>query len=122
LATREATDVTGHLAPACGVADQDHVFQIERFDELREVVGIGVHPVASPGLARTAMTATVMCDGAKAVGRHEDRLVVPGVCIAVGGNDSGTDRRKPQDPAASDVGLPAEAGFTQHEHRPEKRG
>jgi hypothetical protein len=29
---------------------------------------------------------------------------------------------KPQDPAASDVGLPAKAGFTQHEHRPEKRG
>jgi hypothetical protein len=42
--------------------------------------------------------------------------------IAVGGNDSDTARTKPQDPAASDVGLPAKAGFTQHEHRPEKRG
>jgi hypothetical protein len=28
-----------------------------------------------------AMAATVMRDGAKAVGRHEDRLVVPGVGI-----------------------------------------
>ena len=42
--------------------------------------------------------------------------------IAARGNDSGTDRTKPQDPAAHSVGLPAKAGFAQHEHRPEKRG
>src|SRR5512135_565795 len=76
-----ATDVPGHLAATGGVADENRVFQIERFDELREVVRIGVHLVTGPGLARTAMPPTVMRDGAKTVGRHEDRLVVPGVGI-----------------------------------------
>jgi hypothetical protein len=74
-----ATDATGHLAPSCGVADADHAVEIERFDEFREVVGVGVHVVAGPWLTRTAMATAVMCDGAKTVGGHEEQLVVPGV-------------------------------------------
>ena len=76
-----ATDVAGHLAAAGGMADQHGVMQIERFDERRQIVGVGVHVVAVPGLAGSAMAATVMGNGAIAMGGHEEQLVVPGVGI-----------------------------------------
>jgi hypothetical protein len=57
-----APDVAGNFAAASGVADMDRVFQIEFLHELREVIGIGVHVVAAPGLARTAVAAAVMRD------------------------------------------------------------
>ena len=53
--------------------------QIERFDESREVVGVGVHLVAVPGLARAAMTATVMRDAAIAIGCQEEHLRLPAI-------------------------------------------
>src|SRR5437879_2637511 len=61
------------------MAHQHRVFQIERVDECRQIVGVGVQVVAVPGLAGSATAATVMGDGAIAPGGHEERLVVPGV-------------------------------------------
>ena len=63
------------------MADEHHLFQIERFDECREIVGVGIHVVAVPGLAGSAMTATVMSDRAIAMGGYEEHLVVPGVRV-----------------------------------------
>ena len=82
LATRfgaVAADVARDLAAARRVADVDRVLQVERFDERREVVGVGVHVVAVPGLARAAVAAAVVRDAAVAVRRQEDHLVFPGV-------------------------------------------
>ena len=74
-----AADVAGHFAAARGEADQDGALQVERLDELREVVGIGVHVVAVPGLARPAMSAPVMGDAAIAVGGQEHHLGFPAI-------------------------------------------
>ena len=74
-----AADVAGDFAAAGGVADVDRVLQVERFDERREVVGVGVHVVAVPGLARAAVAAAVMGDAAVAAGGQEEHLVLQGV-------------------------------------------
>ena len=62
------------------VADVDCVFQIKRPYELREVVGVGVHVVAVPGLTRSAVSAAVVRDAAVASGGQKKHLVFPGVC------------------------------------------
>ena len=74
-----AADVAGDFAAAGRVADMDRVLQVERFDELRQVVGVGVHVVAVPGLARSAMAAAVMGDAAVAAGGQKEHLVFPGI-------------------------------------------
>src|SRR3989442_6096219 len=76
-----AADVASHLAAAHGMTDQHRLVQIKCVDERRQVVSVVVHVVAVPGLAGSAMAATVMGDGAIAVGGHEERLVVPDVGI-----------------------------------------
>ena len=45
------TDVSGDLAAAGGVADQDRIPQVQRFDDGREIVGIAVHVVVRRWLA-----------------------------------------------------------------------
>jgi len=52
----------GDFTAAGGEAEQYGILQVERVHERREVVGIGVHVVAVPGLAGAAMAATVMGD------------------------------------------------------------
>src|SRR5674476_569738 len=74
-----AADITGNFAAARGEADEDDTFQIELFDEIREVVGIGVHLVATPGLARPAMAATVMGNAAIAVRGQEQHRSLPAI-------------------------------------------
>jgi hypothetical protein len=59
-----AADVACDFAAASGVANVDRVLQVELFDERREVVGVGVHFIAIPWLARSAVTTTVMGDAA----------------------------------------------------------
>src|SRR2546427_9228792 len=76
-----ATDIAGHLTAAGGMADQHRILQIEHFDEHRQIVGVGIHVVAVPGLAGSAMAATVMSYCPIAMGGHEDQLVVPDVGI-----------------------------------------
>ena len=74
-----AANIAGDFAAARGVADVDRVLQVEFFDQRREVVGVGVHVVAVPGLARTAMAAAVMGDAAISAGGQKEHLVFKGV-------------------------------------------
>ena len=55
----------------------DGVLHVEGFDELRQVIGVGVHFVAVPGLARSAMAAAVMGNAAIAVVGEKQHLVFP---------------------------------------------
>jgi hypothetical protein len=75
------TDVARDFSAAGGVPDQDRVPQLELFNEGGEIIGIGVHVVAVPGLARTAMATTIVSDRAISVGCKKDELLVPGVGI-----------------------------------------
>jgi hypothetical protein len=59
------------------VPDVHRVAQVERRDELGEIVGVGVHLVAAPGLTRAAMPAAIVRDAAVAARRQEQHLVVP---------------------------------------------
>src|SRR5712692_10192455 len=52
---------------------------MERFDERREIVRVGVHLVAIPGLARSAMAPPVMRDAAEPICGQKHHLVFPGV-------------------------------------------
>src|SRR5450755_270655 len=76
-----ATDVAGHLAAPGGMTDHDHVAQIEHGDERGEIVSVGIHIVATRGLAGSSMAAPIMSDGTIAMGDEEHHLVVPGVGI-----------------------------------------
>jgi len=53
----------------------DRVFQIERFGEGREIVGVGVHVIAVPRLAGAAMPAPVMRDATVTVRCQKKHLV-----------------------------------------------
>src|SRR5713226_1635911 len=57
----------------------DRVLQVERFNQRREVVGVGVHLVAIPGLAGPSMAAAVMRDAAISAVGQKQHLVFPGV-------------------------------------------
>ncbi|MCY1369858.1 hypothetical protein D9M69_569160 [compost metagenome] len=74
-----ARDVARDVAAAHREARQDHVFQVERFDQLGDVVGEGVVVVAGPGLAGAAETAAVERDDAVAALGEEQHLGVPHV-------------------------------------------
>jgi len=63
------------------VADERGAVQAERFDELRQIVGVRVHVVAVPWLARTAVAATIVGDAAIAVERQVDHLVFPRIGV-----------------------------------------
>src|ERR1039457_6172493 len=76
-----ATDIAGDFATTRGEADQSREFEVERFHESREVISVGFHVVASPGLAGAAMATTVMGDRAIAVGCQEDHLGLPAIGI-----------------------------------------
>ncbi len=70
-------DVTGNFSAAGGVANVDCVLQIKLFGEGREIVGIGVHVVAVPGLGGAAVPSPVMRDDAKTLLAEEQHLSVP---------------------------------------------
>jgi hypothetical protein len=53
--------------------------QIEMVDELGEIVGVSVHVVALPRLARATVAASIMRDAAVAVRSEEEHLVLEGV-------------------------------------------
>jgi hypothetical protein len=74
-------DVPDDLAAAGGVADQGQVAQVEGVDQAGEVVGVGVHLVAAPGLAGAAVPAPVVRDGAVAVLGEEQGSGLPRVGV-----------------------------------------
>ena len=76
-----AADVSHDFAAAGGMADEHDIAQVERLDHGGEVVGVVVHRVAVPGLARPAVPTPVMGDRAVAVRRHQQQLRIPGVRV-----------------------------------------
>ena len=60
----------------------DRVLQVERFDQRRQIVGIGVHIIAGPRLAGAAMAATIMGDAAIAALGQKEHLVLPGIRVS----------------------------------------
>jgi hypothetical protein len=72
-------DIAGDFAAAGGMPDVDDMLQVELGDQFIEVVGIGVHVVAVPGLAGAAVTATVVGDATIAAGGEEEHLILEGV-------------------------------------------
>ncbi|KAG0900219.1 hypothetical protein G6F32_017344 [Rhizopus arrhizus] len=61
------------------MADQDRVLQVQRVDHRGQVVGVGIHVVAVPGLAGAAVAAAVVRNHAIAALPHEQHLRVPGI-------------------------------------------
>src|SRR6266567_2885796 len=57
----------------------DRALEIELLDQHREVVGVSVHLVAVPRLARTTVTAPVMGDATVPVRGEKRHLVLEGV-------------------------------------------
>ena len=74
-----AAKVADDLAPAGRVTDQGHLAQVEFRHQFRQVVGIGVHVVAAPGLVGSPVTAAIMGNAAEAMGSQVRHLILPGV-------------------------------------------
>ena len=74
-----AAEIVRHLAAPGRMADQDQIAQVERLDQLGQIVGVLVHVVAVPGLVGAAMAAAVMGDHAKALLAEEQHLLIPGI-------------------------------------------
>ena len=70
-------NVTGDFTTARGVADVDRVAEVERCDQLGEVIGIGVHVVAVPGLAGAPVASAIVGDTSVSAHRQKDHLVFP---------------------------------------------
>src|SRR5664280_922557 len=59
----------------------DHCLKVKLFYKCIEVVGVSVHIVAIPGLARPAVSAAVMGDAAVSMGTQKQHLVFPSVRV-----------------------------------------
>lgn len=55
-----ASYVRRHLAPAGGEASQTDVLQVQRVNQLRQIVRVMLHIIAIPRLARPAMATLIM--------------------------------------------------------------
>src|ERR1700739_662942 len=68
-------DVPRDFASAHRMAYMNHIVQIERFHDGREIVSEGVHIVAIPRLPRPTMTAAAMCDpSVSLIGQEHHRV------------------------------------------------
>ena len=65
------------FAAAGGMADMHRTLEIKMRRQRREVVGVVIHVVAVPDLARAAVAAPVMRDDAETVVHEEQHLRVP---------------------------------------------
>jgi hypothetical protein len=72
-----ATDVAGDFPAPRGMADHGDFFQIELVKKLCQVVGILIHVIPVPGLARAAMSTAIVRDAAIAVGGEVEHLCLP---------------------------------------------
>src|SRR5882757_3009393 len=68
-------DVASDFTAACGMPNMNGVLEIELLDEFCEIVGVRVHVVAVPRLARTSVAAAVMSNASKATGGEIEHLV-----------------------------------------------
>src|SRR5580692_4389301 len=71
------SDVACNFAPACRVAHMDRIFEVELFSQHCEIVGVGVHVVAVPGLAGAAVASPVVRDDSIAALAEEQHLSIP---------------------------------------------
>ena len=69
------------LAATGRVTDEYDVLQVEVFQELVKVIGVGVHVVSGPGLAGPAVATAVVGDAAVAVVAQEEHLVFPVIAV-----------------------------------------
>lgn len=74
-------DVAGDLAPARREPDERRVAQIERLHQRRQIVGVGVHLVAVPGLRRTPVPAPVVRNAPEPALGQEEHLALPAVAV-----------------------------------------
>src|SRR5450631_1203260 len=74
-----ARDVAGDLTAAGGVADVNRVLEVQRGHQRGEVVSVGVHVVAIPGLTRTAMSTPIVGDAAVSTRCQKENLVLEGI-------------------------------------------
>ena len=70
-------DITGDFTAAGGVAHVNRVLQVELFRELRQIVGVGVHVIAVPGLGGAAMTTAVVGDDSISLLTEKQHLSIP---------------------------------------------
>jgi hypothetical protein len=56
------------------VTDQDGIFEVEVVHQFSQIIGIGLHFIAFPGLAGASMAPAVMSNAAKAMLGEEDHL------------------------------------------------
>src|SRR6201981_1604304 len=76
-----ASDVPHQFTGSGRVADVNGVVEVELLYECREIGGIRIHVIAGPGVARSAVTATIVRNTAVPPIREEHHLVFPGVAI-----------------------------------------
>jgi hypothetical protein len=76
-----AADITRHFAAARRKAEQHRVPDVQVVEQLGQVVGVVVHVVAVPRLARAAVAAAVVGDAAVALAGEEDHLRFPAVRV-----------------------------------------
>jgi hypothetical protein len=55
----------------------DRVREVELLGQLHQVVGVGVHVIAGPGLTGAAVAAAVVRDAAESPRREEEHLRIP---------------------------------------------
>src|ERR1700685_3566481 len=70
-------DVSGNFSAARRMPDKCSLSKVKRFDEIRQIVGVGIHVIAVPRLLRSAMTAAVMRNDTISVLAEENHLCVP---------------------------------------------
>src|SRR5262245_3675804 len=61
------------------MANMDHLLEFELLHKLSQIICISVHVIAVPGLARTTMAPSVMCDAAISVRGQEEHLILEGI-------------------------------------------
>src|SRR3546814_8074394 len=74
-----AGDVAGDFPAPGREAEHRYIFEGERVDHRRKVVGIMIHVIALPGLARSPMPAAIVRDDPKAFVCEEERRSFPAV-------------------------------------------
>ena len=74
-----AADVPRDFSAAGGMSDVDRVAKVKRRNKFGEIIGVGIHIVAVPGLSGTSVTSAVVRNAAISAGGKEDHLVLPRV-------------------------------------------
>src|SRR6202035_2360472 len=71
--------IARNFAATGGVTHVHGVLQVELIGQFGEIVGVGVHIVAGPGLTRATMAPAVMSDTSISVGRQKEHLIFKGI-------------------------------------------